>query len=148
MAFTYDPNLGTARDELRSVLADTVSATAKWTDAELDRFLTGRGNAVYDAAADALIALGNKYALVVDVQLGSKRMSGSQARTMLAEQAAAMREQGKALSSAAALPWAAGLSRAEVRDYYTDPDVPRPPDGAMAPEDYPGAGGTAWWDEQ
>jgi hypothetical protein len=60
MAFTYDPT--TARGKVRLLIQDTVSASAVFTDADIDAFLELAGGNAYAGAALACRSLAASYA--------------------------------------------------------------------------------------
>lgn len=137
MSFTFDPELGDALSQLRSALNDTVEGRMRWTNAQLGGYITQSGSNVYEAAGLALDLLATRYAFVPDVQVGNKRMSGSQVYAMLTAHAKRLRALATTSYGGAAMPYAAGLSLDELDTDYRNTDLPRPPSGAYALDSYP-----------
>jgi hypothetical protein len=134
VSFSYDPTLADGVSQVRNLLGDTVEP-ARWTDAQLTYYLNAAGSQPNEAAALALETLATRYATVPDVQLGSKRMSGSQVYDRLIKHAAVLRAGG--MSAVGAVPYAAGLSYAEAELDWMDMDLPRPHSGTYDPDVYP-----------
>lgn len=130
MSFSFDSGLADDISRIRQLINDTVSLGAKFTDEALTYYLE-LGGSVVEAAALAFDTLANRYAAIPDVQVGNKRMAGSQLSGLFAARATAMRTQAGDGSGVAA-PYVAGISISEFVESYDDVDIPRVPFALLA----------------
>ena len=86
MAFTYD--LSTNRGKVRLLIPDTNSEAYELEDAEVDYFLTVRGNNVKAAAVDACRWLSRKYAQQANWTADGVQFSGATRAEQYARRAA------------------------------------------------------------
>lgn len=118
MSFTYD--LGTEIGYLRLRLGDTAEARARFTDEELDFFLTRHGGDPAKALAEAADTLANRLSYQVDVQSGDQIVRNSQQAAAWAKRAAELTE--VADSHGVGVPFAGGISRDDKYNRETDSD--------------------------
>jgi hypothetical protein len=91
VAFTFDPT--TERGQVRLIIGDDVEATAVFTDAKIDAFLTMEGS-VKRAAAAALDRLATSEAYIQKVlKVGDLTTNGAATAKAIREHAALLREQ-------------------------------------------------------
>lgn len=131
MTFTYDATLTTNRDTVRMLVNDTVEASARFTDEQIAFFLARAGDEVYEAGALALEQLASRYALVPNVSLNGKSMSGAALHGMLLKQAETLRTSGAATGGIDLSGYGAGLSWEEALTDAEDDDIPAPPLGIV-----------------
>lgn len=125
MAFTYDSALADDISRIRQLINDTIESNSKFEDEALTYYLSISGGSVFEASALALEQLSRKYSLIPDVQLGTKRMSGSAIASVLALRAAEIRGQASGYRGNPP-PYTAGVSVDEFYGEYQDVDIPKP----------------------
>ena len=78
MAWSYDPNLSTKKDEVRLIIGDTDIDDQLLQDEEIEYFLEQTQNSVTQASIKAVMAIIAKLSRKVDKSVGEAKLSLSQ----------------------------------------------------------------------
>ena len=78
MAWSYDPNLSTKKDEVRLIIGDTDTNDQLLQDEEIEYFLEQTQNSVTQASIKAIMAIIAKLSRKVDKSVGEAKLSLSQ----------------------------------------------------------------------
>lgn len=123
--FTYYPTqLATSKkDQVRLLVGDTVSTDPQMQDEEIAFYLTQRAS-VWGAAAECCMTLATKFARSVDQAVGAAKISFSQMAKAYTGKAAVFNAKAAAMGSG--LPYAGGLSIADMLNALSNDDRPAP----------------------
>lgn len=100
MTFTYSStSVTTALAKCRLEIGDTDSASALFTDEELDVYLDARADNVLQAAADACDALATRFSRYYDFQTDSQRFDRSQMVKAYQDRAKELRRRASGIST-------------------------------------------------
>jgi hypothetical protein len=110
MTWSYDPEMGTTKDEVRFLIGDTDPEDPLLQNEEIAYLLTVEGSPAL-AAARACDVLGTRFAKLVDKAVGDLRLSLSQRSENFRAQATHLRSGGA--SSVVPVPIATGIGIAD-----------------------------------
>jgi hypothetical protein len=108
MTWSYDPEMGTQKDEVRFLVGDTDSADPQLQNEEITYLLAEHGSPMLAAAA-ACRVLASMYSRKVDKAVGDLRLSLSQRATAYRAQATELATSGSG-SSVRPIVYAGGIS--------------------------------------
>jgi hypothetical protein len=123
--WTYYPTkLATSpKDQVRLLIGDTVSTDPQMQDEEINFYLTQRAS-VWGAAAECCQTLAARFARSVDQAVGTAKIAFSQMAANYARRAAVFN--ARAASMGGGLPYAGGISAADMLNQLNNPDRVEP----------------------
>lgn len=123
--WTYYPTkLATSpKDQVRALIGDTVQTDQQLQDEEINFFLSLRAS-TWGAAAECCMALASKFSRSVDQAVGTAKISFSQMAKGYIARAALFN--AKAAMGGAGLPYAGGLSAADMLNALSNDDRVEP----------------------
>ena len=121
MTFTYSTALSTSRDKVRFLIDDTDPQNQQFSDEEIAGLLTIYGTANLAAAA-AADRLASRFAMRPDISIDGASFGYADKAQAMRDLAASLRQPGAAGAGGLGMPFAGGVSLAEIESAETDTD--------------------------